>query len=49
MYKILTSIIGEKTYIYIDIIKKYKSGASGSRCIGFSGKEAGRPFKTTRN
>ena len=28
---------------------KDKSGASGSRCIGFSVKEAGRPLGATRN
>ena len=32
-----------------DLEIKDKSGASGSRCIGFSVKEAGRPIGATRN
>ena len=32
-----------------EVILKHKSGASGSRCIGFSVKEAGRPLGATRN
>jgi len=32
-----------------DLEIKDKSGANGSRCIGFSVKEAGRPLGANRN